>query len=207
MSDQEEIETGSEDKKSTDVDADILHDEGFEGEEWLGEEDFEEEDEALVEEEIPSYVDNGDGTVSDTRNSLMWKKSDSYDEYKYGITWFEAHDYCETINERKFAGFDDWRLPSFEDAKSIFSFTHSNYDKAGAEIHIDPLFDSGHGHNTWTFEEKPEYHQYAMKFSYITGNEVWEHKDNEYSHARLVRDDIKDDWEPEWRKDTKKFEG
>ena len=41
-------------------------------------------------------------------------------------------------------------------------------DKAGAEIHIDPFFDSGQGHNTWTFEEKPDYHQYAMKFSYVS---------------------------------------
>ena len=208
MSDKEEIETGDPDKeKSAEVDSDILDDVDYEGEEWLGEEDFEEEDEAeaVIEEEIPSYVDNGDGTVSDTRNNLMWRKSDSYEEFGYGITWFEAHDYCESVNEKEFAGFDDWRLPSFEDAKSLFSFDKSNHDKAGAEIHIDPYFDSGQGHNTWTFEEKPEYHQYAMKFSFITGNEIWEHKDNEYSHARLVRDDIKDDWEPEWRKDTKKF--
>ena len=33
------------------------------------------------------------------------------------------------------------------------------------------------------------------------------HKDNEYSHARLVRDaGDREDYEPEWRKDTKKFE-
>jgi hypothetical protein len=112
MSDKEEIETEDQDQESAKVDADILEEGGYEGEEWLGEEDFEEEDEAVLEEEVPSYVDNGDGTVSDTRNSLMWKKSDSYDEFKYGITWFEAHDYCETVNEKKFAGFDDWRLPS-----------------------------------------------------------------------------------------------
>jgi len=195
MSDQEEIETEDQGKENTEVDSKIPDDESYEGEEWLGEEDFEEEDEAVIEEEVPSFVDNGDGTVNDTRNSLMWKKSDSYDEHGYGITWFEAHNYCEAMNEKKFAGFDDWRLPSFEDAKSLFSFSKTNHDKAGAEIHIDPFFDSGQGHNTWTFEEKPDYHQYAMKFSYITGNEVWEHKDNEYSHARLVRDDVNDIWE------------
>ena len=56
-------------------------------------------------------------------------------------------------------------------------------------------------------QEKPGYGQYAMKFSYITGNDVWENKDNEYSHARAVRDEVKEDYEPEWRKQTKKFEG
>ena len=114
--------------------------------------------------------------------------------------------YCELLNEKKFAGYDDWRLPSGEEAKSVFSFTQSNADKDGAETHISDLFESGGGHNTWTYEEKPDYQQYAQKFSFITGNDMWEHKDNEYSHCRVTRDVIQDDWEPEWRKETKTFE-
>ena len=45
--------------------------------------------------------------------------------------------------------------------KAMFSFTKSNTDKDGAEIHIDDLFVEGGGHNTWTYVEKPDYHQYA----------------------------------------------
>jgi len=166
--------------------------------EWLGEEEWgdEEDEEEVIEEDVPTFVDNGDGTISDTRNNLMWAKSDSYAEFKYGINWFEAQDYCESLNEKEFAGFDDWRLCSM-----------SNTDKDGAEIHVDELFEEGGGHNTWTYMEKPDYHQYAELFSYVTGNEMWQHKDNEYSHARLVRDTgDREDYEPEWRKDTKKFE-
>ncbi|MBT3923537.1 MAG: DUF1566 domain-containing protein [Nitrospina sp.] len=177
--------------------------------EWIGEEEWgdeEEEEVALVEEELPNYVDNGDGTVSDTRSNLMWKKDDSYAEFKYGITWFEAHDYCEMLNDKKFAGYDDWRLAGIEESKSLFSFTQANSDKDGAEIHISDLFEPGGGHNTWTYEEKPDYQQYAQKFSYVTGNDVWEHKDNEFSHCRVTRDVVQDEWEPEWRKDTKTFE-
>ena len=177
--------------------------------EWVGEEEWgdeEEENVALVEEEVPSFVDNGDGTISDTRANLMWKKDDSFKEYGYGINWFEAQDYCEMLNEKQFAGYDDWRLPSGEEAKSVFSFTQSNTDKDGAETHISELFEPGGGHNTWTYEEKPDYEQYAQKFSFITGNDMWEHKDNEYSHCRVTRDVIQEDWEPEWRKDTKSFE-
>ena len=91
--------------------------------EWVGEDEWgdeEEEDVAVVEEEVPNFIDNGDGTISDTLSSLMWKKDDSYKEFNYGITWFEAHDYCEMLNDKKFAGFDDWRLPSGEEAKSLF---------------------------------------------------------------------------------------
>ena len=46
-----------------------------------------------------------------------------------------------------------------------------------------------------------------MKFSYVTGNEMWENKDNEYSHVRAVREEIKEEWEPKWREDTRKFQG
>ena len=89
----------------------------------------------------------------------------------------------------------------------MFSFTKSNLDKDGAEIHIDDVFEEGGGHNTWTYLEKPDYDQYAEKFSYVTGNEMWEHKDNEYTHVRLVRDAGEhEDYEPEWRKDTRKFQ-
>ena len=177
--------------------------------EWVGEEEWgdeEEENVALVEEEVPAFVDNGDGTISDTRANLMWKKDDSFKEFGYGINWFEAQDYCEILNEKKFAGYEDWRLPSGEEAKSAFSFTQSNTDKDGAETHISDLFEPGGGHNTWTYEEKPDYEQYAQKFSFITGNDMWEHKDNEYSHCRVTREVVQDDWEPEWRKETKTFE-
>ena len=177
--------------------------------EWVGEEEWgdeEEENVALVEDEVPTFVDNGDGTISDTRANLMWKKDDSFKEFGYGINWFEAQDYCEILNEKKFAGYDDWRLPSGEEAKSAFSFTQSNTDKDGAETHISELFEPGGGHNTWTYEEKPDYEQYAQKFSFITGNDMWEHKDNEYSHCRVTREVVQDDWEPEWRKETKTFE-
>ena len=177
--------------------------------EWVGEEEWgdeEEENVALVEEEVPNFIDNGDGTISDTQANLMWKKDDSFKEYGYGINWFEAQDYCEMLNEKQFAGYDDWRLPSGEEAKSVFSFTQSNTDKDGAETHVSELFEPGGGHNTWTYEEKPDYEQYAQKFSFITGNDMWEHKDNEYSHCRVTRDVVQDQWEPEWRKDTKTFE-
>ena len=188
-------------------DSELLDDENET--EWVGEEEWgdeEEENVALVEEEVPSFIDNGDGTISDTQANLMWKKDDSFKEYGYGINWFEAQDYCEMLNEKQFAGYDDWRLPSGEEAKSVFSFTQSNTDKDGAETHISELFEPGGGHNTWTYEEKPDYEQYAQKFSFITGNDMWEHKDNEYSHCRVTRDVVQEEWEPEWRKDTKSFE-
>ncbi len=180
-------------------------------EEWIGEKWGDEDEieiDVLEETDAPQFVDNGNETVSDGKNRLMWAKADSFKEFGYGITWFEAWDYCEELNDKKFAGFDDWRLPGFDESKTLFSFIKSNEDKNGAEIHIDDLFEPGGGDNTWTYEEKPDFQQYAMKFSYITGNEKWDHKDNEYSYVRAVRDEVEvGEWEPEWRKDSKKLAG
>lgn len=195
-------------KKALPIDDDFEDEAGFDVDEWIGDDDWEEIEEEEEEEiDVPQLVDNGNGTISDSRSSLMWHKSDSFAEFSYGITWFEANDYIEELNEKKFAGFDDWRLAGFDEAVSLFAFAVSNRDKDGAEIHIDPMFTPGGGHNTWTYEEKPDYQQYAMMFSYVTGNEKWEHKDNEFCHVRAVRDEQKETWEPEWRSETKKFDG
>jgi hypothetical protein len=195
-------------KKTLPLDDDFEDEEGFDVDEWIGDDDWEEIEEEEEEElDVPQFVDNGNETISDSKSKLMWKKSDSFDEFGYGINWFEGNDYIEDLNEKKFAGFDDWRLAGYEEAKSLFAFAVSNRDKDGAEIHIDPLFTSGGGHSTWTYEEKPDFQQYAMMFSYVTGNEKWEHKDNEFCHVRAVRDEHKESWEPEWRSETKKFEG
>jgi len=199
---------GEEAKKTLPLDDDFEDEEGFDADEWIGDDDLEEiEEEAEEAPDVPQLVDNGNETISDSNTNLMWKKSDSFADFGWGINWFESNDYIEELNEKKFAGFDDWRLAGFDEAKSLFMFAVSNRDKDGAEVHIDPLFASGGGHNTWTYEEKPDYQQYAMIFSYVTGNDMWEHKDNEFCHVRAVRDERKESWEPEWRTETKKFDG
>jgi len=200
---------GEKAKKTPPLDDDFEDEEGFDVDEWIGDDDWDEAEEEGEEEDFdaPQFVDNGNETISDSKANLMWKKGDSFFDFGYGINWFEANDYIEDLNEKKFAGFDDWRLSGFEEAKSMFAFAVSNQDKDGAEIHIDPLFASGGGHSTWTYEEKPDFQQYAMMFSYVTGNEKWEHKDNEFCHVRAVRDELKESWEPDWRSETKKFEG
>ena len=210
MSDEDIREDAQEDEvegKPRIVDSDL--DEETYDVEWVGDEDWdeiEEDEDEMAIPDGPQFVDNGDDTISDAHYHLMWKRSDSYADFGYGINWFESNDYIEELNEKKFAGYDDWRLCSFDEAKKMFSFSVSNKDKDGAEVHIDPMFKEGGGHNTWTYEEKPDFQQYAMIFSYITGNEKWEHKDNEFCHVRAIRDEIKEDWEPAWRTQSKKFD-
>jgi len=54
----------------------------------------------------PTFVDNGDGTVTDTCTNLMWQKEGE------SKTWQEAMDYTEGLT---LAGYTDWRLPNIKE--------------------------------------------------------------------------------------------
>jgi hypothetical protein len=58
------------------------------------------------------FIDNGDGTVTDTITGLMWQKQDD------GIirTWADALTYCNNI---ALGGYTDWRLPNFNELRSL----------------------------------------------------------------------------------------
>lgn len=63
---------------------------------------------------IPSYTDNGDGTVTDNVTGLMWQK-----EYQV-ISLDEAHKMAKTF---ELAGHSDWRVPSIKEAYSLILFS------------------------------------------------------------------------------------
>ena len=71
------------------------------------------------------YVDNGDGTVTDIRTGLMWKQ---YLEGQSGadcegtvgqFNWDDAMKIPKTVNQRGFAGYHDWRLPTIKELESL----------------------------------------------------------------------------------------
>ena len=86
---------------------------------------------------VGRFVDNLDGTVTDTCTGLMWQK-DTADVNGDGqitvdgdsIPWCDALAYCEGLS---FAGHDDWRLPNIRELVSIVDYGRSNPA-------IDPVF-------------------------------------------------------------------
>ncbi len=64
---------------------------------------------------FPSYVDNGDGTITDKVTGLMWQK-----EMNKKMTYDEAVAYA---NSAKIAGYDDWRIPTIKELYSLIIFT------------------------------------------------------------------------------------
>lgn len=67
------------------------------------------------------FVDNGDGTVTDTSTGLMWQKVTPRAIY----TWEAAINYCEDL---LLAGYKDWRLPTRNELQSIVKY--DTYDPA-----------------------------------------------------------------------------
>ena len=58
------------------------------------------------------YVDNRDGTITDTATRLMWELSD--DGFQKNI--YVAYQYCEDLN---LAGHSDWRMPILSELEEI----------------------------------------------------------------------------------------
>jgi hypothetical protein len=72
------------------------------------------------------FVDNGDGTLTDTCTGLMWQQdtadvsgSGTIDEFDDRVNWQGALKYCESL---EFAGFSDWRLPNVRELQSIVDY-------------------------------------------------------------------------------------
>lgn len=76
-------------------------------------------------ESILKFIDNGDDTITDITTGLMWQKYEveTDDDTKVRqFTWEEALAYCEAL---ELAGYDDWRLPNFQELYSIVDNTQS----------------------------------------------------------------------------------
>ncbi len=101
-----------------------------------------------------SYEDNGNGTVTDETSGLLWQQADSYHELKKGMNWYEALEYVALKNLEKFAGFDDWRLPTRGELKSLYDQSRPVKSKGGERIGLPPVFKSGGSYYLWTTNER-----------------------------------------------------
>ena len=74
---------------------------------------------------------SGDVVVVDNATGLMWHQSGS-DE----MSWDEAKEWVEDLNsEEGYAGYQDWRLPTVDEAVSLLESSEKNGD-----LYIDPVF-------------------------------------------------------------------
>lgn len=132
------------------------------------------------------FIKGDNGTIYDSMTSLTWKANDSYLDLEKEVSWDEAQEYAKQTNAEKFGGHADWRLPSAQEAVSLYDEEKLNKDFKSGDIHLDSIFPPGGGNTTWTSEERGKESQILF---YVNGCPYWYDKnDKTISHAvRLVR--------------------
>ncbi|MCD4718781.1 MAG: DUF1566 domain-containing protein [Desulfobacula sp.] len=67
---------------------------------------------------LADFVDNGNGTVTDTATGLMWQQAS-----QNPMNWEAAITYCETL---PLANYGDWRLPNRNELQSLVDYSKYN---------------------------------------------------------------------------------
>ena len=100
------------------------------------------------------FKDNQNGTVTDEGTGLVWQKGDSYHDIKKGVNWYDALEYITLKNSKKFAGHDDWRLPSLVELNNLWSSSGKVKSKDEETLGLTSEFQSGGSYYIWTSEER-----------------------------------------------------
>jgi hypothetical protein len=87
----------------------------------------------------------GEHTVIDTEYRLMWKRTDSMNDMEKWVNYQDSLDYTRNLSENKFAGFDNWRLPTRDEMDRLYDKSYSIKDKFEKDIHICDCFSPGGG--------------------------------------------------------------
>lgn len=77
-------------------------------------------------------VDNGDGTITDRVTGLMWEQKGS----KKVTSFYFATKHIKNLNKKKFAGYDNWRIPTIEE---LYSLLDPNINEPP---YINPVFET-----------------------------------------------------------------
>lgn len=125
--------------------------------------------------ETGRFIDNKDGTVTDSRTDLMWQQNT-----EGSMAWEEAIDYCEGL---ELAGHSDWRMPNRNELQSIVDYTR--YSPAIDES----VFPKTQPAYYWTSTTWPGYETYANVIDFITGRVDQTYKPATYTipYVRAVR--------------------
>ena len=100
------------------------------------------------------FINNHNGTVTDPNTGLVWQKGDSFHELKKGLNWYEALEYITRKNSEKFAGSDDWHLPTLNELNQLWIPSGKIKSKDDETLGLPPGFEGGGSYYIWTGDER-----------------------------------------------------
>lgn len=143
------------------------------------------------------FLDNGDGTISDTQTGLMWLKKDSYLHTGRMMDWRESFQYVRQLNEDMYANHMDWRMPTLDELRTLYEAEKTNSAQVGREmkIHIDPIFGKEGCGALWSSEDDGHFNALGIIFN--TGQRF---SSNKKSKSRRATRAVRIIHDPEFRK-------
>ena len=119
---------------------------------------------------IPSrlnLIDNGDGTITETKSKLMWTKKDSFADLEKCLNWYDSKNYVENLTT---GGYTDWRVPEVWEYGEIYDNTESNVIAMDHDpkypLALSSLFADGAAYWYWSSEHG---HCCARTAYFVTG--------------------------------------
>jgi hypothetical protein len=119
------------------------------------------------------FIAYDNGTVLDTRTSLMWASKDN----GRNINWRDAKNYC---NNYRGGGYTDWRMPTQDELAGLYDNSKSYTAKLDYEVHITELIKLSTSYS-WASETRGSE---AASFFFQDGQGDWENQS--YLKARRV---------------------
>ena len=106
------------------------------------------------EEKIDRFIKYDNGTALDTRTHLLWMTRDFRNiEGRPPDGWHEAVEWADKMNQQRYGGYSDWRVPTTEEYKTIYEPTPTHRTYAGEPIGYPGAFENGGGAWFWSSEE------------------------------------------------------
>lgn len=133
-----------------------------------------------------SFIDNGDGTITDQVTGLMWEKlsaDGSIHQFDDGYSFTDAIAVkIATLNSEQFAGHDDWRLPNRNELGTLVNFGTGNpatysqfHNNCEADCTVTECNCTGNSTH-WTSTSSNQSPDYAYYINFSQGNTAEQQK-------------------------------